>query len=214
MKKRTLKKIYSFCLFIIASSVTIFSFTYIDNRFMPVLKEISYIHCKAYANKIINSALNEIHLNKDLNIADFLFYDTYEGRYTANTMLINQFCTTLSENIATSLSEFPNKKIFIPFGMIFESPFLADKGPDISFTIYPAGNVTTNYESEFIAAGINQVNYKIWLDISIELKIVYPLYDENLKLNRKVLLADVIFNGKVPQQYFQMQSPDEYLLTE
>jgi hypothetical protein len=69
-------------------------------------------------------------------------------------------------------------------------------------------------DSEFISAGINQVNYKIWLNISIELQIVNPFYKENLKLIRKVLLADMIFNGKVPEHYFQMNSPDEYLLTE
>ena len=183
-------------------------------RFLPVLKEVSHIHCKAYANKTINSALDEVLSKKEQSISSFVFYDIHEDRYTANTLLLNQFCTTLNESIAAYLSEFPSENIHIPFGAVFDISLLADKGPDISFTIYPAGNVTTNYESEFIAAGINQVNYKIWLDIAIELQIVNPFYKEELKLNRKVLLTDIIFNGKVPEHYFQMHSPDEYLLTE
>jgi sporulation protein YunB len=148
------------------------------------------------------------------NPSDFVFYDINEDRYSANTLLLNRFCTTLNENIAAYLSQFPSENISIPFGAVFDASLIADNGPDISFTIYPAGNVITNYDSEFISAGINQVNYKIWLDISIELQIVNPFYKEDLKLIRKVLLADIIFNGKVPDHYFQMNSPDEYLLTE
>ena len=214
MKKRQTKKIYNLILFFLACFITIWFFSYIDNRFLPVLKEVSHIHCKAYTNQIINSALDEILSNKEQDFSDFIFYDIHKDRYSANTLLLNQLCTTLNENIAVHLSKIPSEKIIIPFGAVFDASLLADKGPDISFTIYPAGNVTTNYDSEFITAGINQINYKIWLDISIELRIVNPFYKEELKLTRKVLLADFIFNGKVPEHYFQMNSPDEYLLTE
>ena len=214
LKKRHTKKLYYLLLFLFISSITIWFFSYIDNRFLPVLKELSHIHCKAYTNKIINSALDEILSENEQNLSDFVFYDIYEERYIANTLLLNQFCTTLNENIAADLSKFPSEKIIIPFGAVFDASLLADKGPDISFTIYPAGNVATNYESEFISAGINQTNYKIWLNISIELQIVNPFYKEGLKLHRKILLADIIFNGKVPEHYFQMASTDEYLLTE
>lgn len=214
MKKRRTKKIYNVFLFFFVCFITIWFFSYIDNRFLPVLKEVSHIHCKAYANKIINSALEELLSKNEQNPSDFVFYDIHEDRYSANTLLLNQFCTTLNENIASYLSQFPSENITIPFGAVFDASLIADKGPDISFTIYPAGNVTTNFDSEFISAGINQVNYKIWLNISIELQIVNPFYKEDLKLIRKVLLADMIFNGKVPEHYFQMNSPDEYLLTE
>ena len=207
MKKRTLKKIYYLFLFIFVCIISIVIFLFVDNRFTPTLKEVSHMHCKAYANKIIDTSLSEIISEQEQKNEPFLFYDTYENGYAANALQINRFCSALSERITNSISELPHEKIMIPFGAIFSSGLLADKGPAITFTLYPAGSVKTNYDSAFVSAGINQVNYKIWLDISMELKIVNPFYKENLLMNRRILLADMIFNGKIPEHYFQMTSP-------
>ena len=76
------------------------------------------------------------------------------------------------------------------------------------------GAVDVGYETAFSSAGINQVNYKIWINISIELKIVNPLYQEPIQMQRKIMLADLIFKGKVPEHYFQLTPKSEYLLTE
>ena len=65
-----------------------------------------------------------------------------------------------------------------------------------------------------LSAGINQINYKIWVDISMEMKIVNPLYQEILSMERKIMLVDIVFSGKVPEHYFQVTPQNEYLLTE
>ena len=194
--------------------MTIFFLVFLENRFTPIIKEISNMYCTSYANKVIDNALNKILTDSEQNSSAFILYDTYEGFYNANTVQVNKFCTALSENITNSLSDLPHEQILIPFGAVFGSAYLSDKGPLIPFTIYPSGNVITDFESEFLSAGINQVNYKMWLNIFIELKIVNPIYKEDLKLSRKILLADIVFNGKIPEHYFQIKSPDEYLLTE
>ena len=76
------------------------------------------------------------------------------------------------------------------------------------------GSTKVDYISTFESAGINQINYKIWLNISIELKIVNPLYHETITMERKIMLADIVFIGKVPEHYFQIDNQSEYLLTE
>ena len=214
MKKRTARKICNLLLLFFVSFITLLSLSFLERRFIPIIKEISHTYCKSYANEVIDFALNEILSEKERNTSTFILYNTKEGTYAADTVQVNQFCSTLSKNITASLSDLSHEQVFIPFGAVFGSAFLSDKGPLIPFTIYPSGNVITDFQSQFISAGINQVNYKIWLDITIELKIINPLYKEELILNRKILLADLIFNGKVPEHYFQVHSPDEYLLTE
>ena len=214
MKKRTARKICNLLLLFFVSFITLLSLSFLERRFIPIIKEISHTYCKSYANEVIDFALNEILSEKERNTSTFILYNTKEGTYAADTVQVNQFCSALSKNITASLSDLSHEQVFIPFGAVFGSAFLSDKGPLIPFTIYPSGNVITDFQSQFISAGINQVNYKIWLDITIELKIINPLYKEELILNRKILLADLIFNGKVPEHYFQVHSPDEYLLTE
>ena len=164
MKKRTAIKVHNLLLFLSFSFVTIWFLIFLESRFTPIIKEISHMYCKAYANQMIDSALNEILSEQELNSSTFILYDSNEDTYTANTMKINQFCATLSENITASLSDLPHEQVPVPFGAVFGSAFLSDKGPLIPFTIYPSGNVITDFESEFTSAGINQVNYKIWLN--------------------------------------------------
>ena len=48
----------------------------------------------------------------------------------------------------------------------------------------------------------------------MEMKIVNPLYQETLSMERKIMLVDIVFSGKVPEHYFQVTPQNEYLLTE
>ena len=137
-----------------------------------------------------------------------------DNTYTANTVVANQFCTNLSMDITDELKRIDPESISIPIGAVTNLSFLADKGPEIPFRLIPMGAVDVGYETAFSSAGINQVNYKIWINISIELKIVNPLYQEPIQMQRKIMLADLIFKGKVPEHYFQLTPKSEYLLTE
>lgn len=185
---------------------------YMEQRLAPPLQEISHMQCKAVANRIIDSSAAEI--LEEMDVSEALFLNGDGAGYVANTALINRFCAGFSEKITERLSGLPQERIEIPLGAATRITLLTDLGPKIPFTLVPMGAAKVDYESEFRSAGINQINYKIWLHISMELRIVNPLYQEKITLNRKIMLADVVFGGKVPQHYFQMSSPDEYLLTE
>ncbi len=193
--------------------LTVFFLLQIEKRLIPPLKEISHIQCKTLANQIIDAAVEDTLHSLELSKASLLLETDSEG-YTANTALVNRFCSALSSRITNNLSTLPDEVIKIPLGAATNVSFLANKGPSLPFTLVPMGIVKTDYETAFQSVGINQINYKIWIHLSIELKIVNPLYQETLQMERKMMLADLIFSGKVPTHYFQMGQPNEYLLTE
>lgn len=172
------------------------------------------MQCKALTNRIIDDATADILEDTDFSADSLLLRDADGESYTANTALVNRFCTLLSQEVTRSLQELPKEVIRIPLGAATKWSFFANMGPHIPFTLLPMGAAKTDYETSFSSVGINQINYKIWLDLSMEIKIVNPLYQETLLLERKIMLADLIFGGKVPEHYFQMSHPNEYLLTE
>ena len=45
-------------------------------------------------------------------------------------------------------------------------PFLS-----LTFTLLPQGIVDVDYETSFESVGINQINYKIWITISVDIKM-------------------------------------------
>ena len=159
---------------------------------------------------VINHAITE-HLPK-LKSEELLLHNN--ATYTANTELINRFCTDVSIHITEELQKYPQEMIHIPLGAATGISLLANKGPSIPFTLQPMSSVKTDYQTEFVSAGINQINYKIWLNLSLDMKVVNPLYQEMITLSRKIMLCDLIFSGKVPEHYSQFSSLDEYLLTE
>lgn len=189
-------------------------FAFLDQKLLPPLKEISHMQCKMLANQIIDTSAAEILSDMELTRSSFLYPSVDGEGYSANTALVNQFCTQFSTRITERLTKIPDEKIKIPLGAATNLNFFANIGPKIPFTLIPMGAAKVDYASEFLSVGINQINYKIWLDITLELKIVNPLYQENITLERKIMLADIVFSGKVPEQYFHLTHPNEYLLTE
>lgn len=211
MKRKTAKCIRN--IFLSAFSILIlfiFLTAVMEDRLFPPFLEISHMQCKAIANEIIDEAV----LNNIESVDHTSFISQKEDSYIADTAMINHFCAVLSSDLTDELNKLPPDNIQIPLGAVTNLSFLANIGPEIPFSLIPMGAAKVDYETEFISAGINQMNYKIWLHISMEMKIVNPLYHETLYMERKIMLADLIFSGKVPEHYFEVSGSDEYLLTE
>lgn len=187
-----------------------FALLQLEKKLLPPLREISHIQCKALANQVIDAATAEILESMALS-QESLLLETESGSYTANTVLVNRFCAALSSRITQALAAPPNEVIEIPLGAATNIAFLANKGPAVTFTLLPMGSVEADYETAFQSVGINQINYKIWVNLAIDVKIVNPLYQESLRLERKMMLADLIFSGKVPSHYFQITQPNPLL---
>ena len=214
MRKKRRKRKYRFLLlFLFVLCLSFLLFALLENRFLPPLKEISHMQCKALANQIIDEATADILEDTDFSASSLLIREDGES-YTANTARVNRFCSLLSQEVTLGLQNLPKEVIHIPIGAATNWSFFSNIGPEIPFTLIPMGAVKVDYETDFTSVGINQINYKIWLNLSMEIKIVNPLYQETLNLQRKIMLADLIFSGKIPEHYFQMSRPYEYLLTE
>ena len=218
-KYRKRKPVVS-CLFffVLTAAATFFLLLHLEEAVMPTLREISHIQCKAIAKSIMDQAITDV--MQELEPSSGALLQQTEESYIANTVYINQFCTRLSRKITEGFAALPEDPIQIPLGAVLPFSFLANAGPDIPFSLLPMGTAQVEYDTAFYAAGINQINYKIWLNISMELKIVNPLQYENITSTRRIMLADLIFGGKVPTHYFQLGEgskigeADEYLLTE
>ena len=194
--------------------LTVLCFFLLEKSLLPPLKEISHMQCKAAANRIIDEAAANALARMELDASALLQKGADGESYTANTTCVNQFCALLSRDITKQLNELPKEVIPIPLGAATHWGLLANKGPKIPFTLLPMGAVRVDYETAFSSVGINQINYKIWLAVHLELRIVNPLYREDITLERKIMLADLVFSGRVPAHYFQISRPNEYLLTE
>lgn len=187
--------------FVFVFFITIISLKQFEKQIVPSLQEISHTRSMALANELINHCVQTVLTDLPLSTEDFLTITETNNTYTANTQQINMFCTRLNNEINTALQDLPKERILIPLGAGLDITFFANQGPKIPFTLMPVGAVTSDYETSFTSAGINQINYKIWVNLSFELQIANPLYKEKITFTKKIMLIDTIISGKVPDYF-------------
>lgn len=208
-KQHNPSKFYLIILFLLVFFTTIFLLYQLEQKITPPLKEISHTCSTAIANEILDACVAQVLTELPLSANDFITL-THDGSgssnpsYSANTREINLFCNRLSQAVNTAMQQLPEEKISIPLGALGENPLFANMGPGIPFTLMPAGKAVSDYETSFVSAGINQVNYKIWVNIAMDIQIVNPFFREKVTLTKKIMLVDAIIGGKVPEQFFSM----------
>lgn len=203
--KRKIRKyvvFFTFTVSVMAAAFIIATEKYI----MPAAADICLIQAKETANNIINSAVDEVLKEKSEGGRNILSLETENGTtmIMADTISINLICAEISSSITEKIANMESNIVKVPYGAASGIGIFANSGPDLEFEIMPAGDTTVDYETEFTSAGINQTNYKIWLTVNITISLVNPIYDRNISMNRKIMLADTIIKGDLPSNYIDI----------
>ena len=82
---------------------------------------------------------------------------------------------------------------------------LSGRGPGVKIRISSIGNIDTNLNSEFTSQGINQTLHRIYVDISCNVKVLTPFKDIERKITNKVLLAENVIFGNIPDTYYNLE---------
>lgn len=182
---------------------------FFDLRLTKIAEEMSKLESKTAANRIIDSSLERTLAQLSMEAEDFYFSNqSNPDGISADTIAINRFCTTLSSEITKELEQLNHEKIKVPLGSISGVELLANMGPDIPFSMQPKGAAQVDYETKMESSGINQMHFQIWINISLEIRIVNPLHEESIPMTRKIMLVDTVFGGDVPEEYFQWETAD------
>ena len=96
-------------------------------------------------------------------------------------------------------------QILIPLGSISGNEVLSNLGPKIPIQINPTGVVTTEFRSEFEAAGINQTLHRIYLYTVCRINIITPYRILSNEVSSEVIVAESIIVGPVPDSYYNLE---------
>lgn len=187
-------------LILIVSSICIFK--QIDYKILPSAIAISELEAKKRANILIDRSVNSLIQEMNVTAEDFFKND---GKFLyANTILINEMCANVSHRITKNIEGVTEEKIEVPIGALTGFEMFSGIGPSLWFTMRPGGETKVDYETEFNGVGINQTNFKVWITITINIRLINPLRSEGMTLTRKLMLVDTVIQGEVPNGYFQL----------
>ena len=79
--------------------------------------------------------------------------------------------------------------------------FLSGYGKEVTFKAITVSAITCDFCGEFRSVGINQTLHSIYTQIICEIKINMPIEEQRSRCETKVLLAESVLVGKVPEIY-------------
>lgn len=111
---------------------------------------------------------------------------------------VNRFAAVLSESILEEIKNREQDKIEAPLGSLTGNGLLSSLGFSIPYRIIPAGKVTVSPVSGFDDSGINQTIHRLQMEVSVNVRILFPLMKREEAVKRTVIVSETVIIGDVP----------------
>lgn len=214
-KNRKRRFVAYLCLLLsLACFLFVLSYKYLDDKILPIVVAMSHMKIQTIATQSINSAVQKTLQENEINTNELVnYYYNEKGEIISSgidTIKINEICADIIHKISEEVDRYTDESIPIPSGNLIGASIFANTGPNIHVQILPYGTATINYDREFRATGINQLNHRVWLNIETTMQVVVPLASEKVTITQQVTLVDQVINGIVPPNYVNV--PGENVL--
>ena len=175
-----------------------------ERNFKPLVFSLAEARSSALATTALNSALKEA-LGSGIDYDELMNVRMDErgqvALLSANTMRMNLLAESACDAAIRRLDQISSERVGVPLGAALGITLLAGSGPRIPVNIVPIGSVTTNFETEFEACGINQTRHKVYLQLSARIRIVIPTGARTTDVTVNMPVAESIIVGGVPEGF-------------
>ena len=202
--KRAIRRIR---LYLITLAVVVVAvFLIMDYNLKPIILAMADAQARVMGVEAINNAAYEIMREFAPVTYDSLIsvIQDNEGRIAmlqADTMRMNEIGTRTALLAQRNLDALASTGMRIPLGAVTGSKLLAGRGPVVTVNLVPMGSVTTEFESQFTQAGINQTHHRIYLKIKATVRMVIPTASTIADVSAYVQIAESIIVGQVPTTF-------------
>lgn len=206
------KKLF-FVLFFFAVSIFLV-LKFLNDVINPIIITSSQSKVFALSQDAINTAVFDV--IKDATIYDSLVNvvrndDGDIVLITSNAIQINALSREIVENAQKKLDQLGQRGVNIPMGTFTGLPILVGLGPNVNIKLIPIGAINCTFSSQFVSAGINQTNHKIYLEVSSKINVILPTASKQLQTSTQMLISENIIIGKIPETYLLSDQVDEML---
>lgn len=207
-KRNRIKKILIFV------SLLILIVTFVVSYYFLVVNKVIVNIAQANVKKILTDSVN-IAIEKTLYGSEIKYDDLVVvvkdknekiSSITTNSIEINKISNSLAKSTQESLEKNTTLGINIPIGTCSGISIFNGKGSDVNFSLSPIGNVVCLFNSEFVKAGINQTQHKIYITIQADINVNLPIKNCLVSENVEFLICESIIVGDIPSTYFDFST--------
>ncbi len=199
--------------FVVVLLVFALFYSYIAFLVNPLLVSSSSSQVKVFANRSMNYAVTEA-MNQNVTYDDLIHIVTdSSGKISmiqANSIQMNNLSKLIGRATMAQLKEVSKNPVLIPLGAFSGISIIAGLGPKVAVDIFPYGDVSCRFLSEFIGTGINQTQHKIYMSVSCTISVVLPFKTLKVASASDVLLCESVIIGDIPDTYLKLDSIDGF----
>lgn len=203
------RSVFSIAVIVFGLGLILFGFR---QQFGENIDKISEIKAKGVVSRIINEAIAETFASEENQNRLFSVENNKDSVKTVqpNTILLNRMISDFGIMLQDRYEAVEPKKVKIPAGALTGSKFLSMTGLGVNIRILPLSVSSCSYESAFETQGINQTRYKIFLTVESTVRVLQPFSSKSIEVNNRILLAEMVIVGDVPESYVNVPK-DEIL---
>lgn len=214
MRKKCANKPKKQIVFLIIVFFLVLGFIQYKNIVGSNIDDISIIKSKSILNEIINDTLRKELDEISEDSKDFLIIQLNEqGKIQLvqpDSVRINSFMLGIVDTLENRYRNISPKNIEISYGTLLGSKLLSQLDIKFDLKVLPISVSKMDYKTVFVTKEINQTIYRIYLIIESDVKVLEPFSTSNFKVTNKVMLAEAVIVGDVPETYVKV--PKDHIL--
>lgn len=209
--QRKKKRKLQLSIFIVCVIIPVVLFQIMTKAIEPTLIAICEYEAKNIAIRVSNNAIQKI--MNGIEYSDLIKLEKDDAgkilALKANVIEMSKMSTQISMEMQDIYNKMESDYIKIPLGNFSGNALLSGLGPNVTVKIIPYGTVTTDFKSEFISTGINQVRHRIYLEITTQVSIIAPLLTRHIPVVNTINVAETVLVGDVPSTFYNLQGVDD-----
>ena len=120
---------------------------------------------------------------------------------TLDSNAIRSYQAAVGKCLSQKLDGLQEQAYPVPIGTVIGGVLLMERGPLIEIRFIPVGSARVSVDSTLQQAGVNQVLYRVVLELSVDMTVVLPGGTKAVSCDQQVVLEEVLLTGQVPMLY-------------
>ncbi len=191
------------CIVIIIAVLTLL----LDAKLRPSIIELAALEAQAVAESKINSAVEKYLSKHGINYSDIVSVnyssDNAVTGITTDIVKLNLFKAEITAAIEKEFKRSPETSVTVPFGSATDISLLSGCGPFMDIKIAMASSTVSDFENVFLAAGVNQTQHSIMLNIQTTVLLTLAGRRISRSVSSSFCVAQTIIVGTVPNVVLQ-----------
>ena len=177
-----------------------------DRFLLPSAELVCESEAVTYINRCIGEAFAQAADENGIKTSDLLIYErNRDGRVVfagADTAAVNALCADTARKLSEMLNKQADNVIYIKSGAFTGLSMLSETGFDVPVRIRNTGDARADCRTEVSGVGINNVSFRLYITVSARAAAYNPLLNREITVTRRILLADAVYSGEVPDTLF------------